>query len=314
MQSRDVLRVRGLRKSYGQTRALRGVDLAIAAGEILALLGPNGAGKTTLISIVAGLLRPDGGAVQVAGRDALAGRRQLRGLIGLAPQDLGICPEVTVQENLRFFGELAGVDGRTLRSRIDQVSEALGLTPFLRRSASVLSTGQKRRLHTALALLHRPLLLLLDEPTVGADVHARLAILEVVRELARGGSAICYSTHYLPEVEALDASVAILEEGAIIARGRVRDLVARESRATVEMTFEGTPPAVSLAGEVTVRGSVLRILTREAPAETIAAALGKLGEASGRLRGVEVMRPSLESVYLQLTGRRSVEDGDRVAS
>jgi ABC-2 type transport system ATP-binding protein len=310
MPAGAVLCVQDLRKYYGQTQALRGVDLTIAPGEILALLGPNGAGKTTLVSIVAGLLRPDGGAVHVAGHDALAGRRQLRGLIGLAPQDLGICPEVTVLENLRFFGELSGVDRRALRSRIDQVSEALGLTPFLDRIASVLSIGQKRRLHTALALLHEPRLLLLDEPTVGADVHARVAILDVVRDRAREGTAICYSTHYLPEVEALDASVAILEQGTIIARGRVRDLVSSASQATIEMTFEGTPPAVSLAGDVTVHGSVLRILTREEPAETIVAALGELGEASGRLRGVEVIRPSLESVYLQLTGRRSVEERD----
>jgi ABC-type multidrug transport system ATPase subunit len=312
-----VLCASRLTKSYGAVKALRGADLTVAAGEIVGLLGPNGAGKTTLISVIAGLLRPDDGSVHIDGQDALRGPRQVRGLVGLAPQELGICQAVTVRENLLFFGELSGVRRRTLDRRIDEVSEALGLTALLPRRAGTLSIGQQRRLHTAAALLHRPPLLLLDEPTVGADIHARLAILDVVRRLAQDGCAVCYSTHYLPEVEELQASVAILESGVVIAHGEVRDLVSAEECCTVEMTFDGpapmTWPARVTADEVTTRGSMLRIRTRGEPGQAIAAVLADGGTESARLRGVDVIRPSLESVYLRLTGHRSPADTDQPA-
>lgn len=311
-----VLSVADVRKSYGTTPALRGVSLDISAGEIVGLLGPNGAGKTTLISVVAGLVRPDAGSVRVAGVDALRHRERLRGLLGLAPQELGICPETTVSENLTFFGQLSGMHGGPLRMRIDEVSEALGLTPLLRRPARALSVGQQRRLHTAAALLHRPPLLLLDEPTVGADVHARIAILDVVRRLAEERSAICYSTHYLPEVEELEASIAVLEHGTIIVKAPVRELVSAQRGCTIEMTFDGPPPTVDVEDDVTALGSTLRITTQREPGAAIATVLAQLTDAA-RLRGVEILRPSLESVYLGLTGHRydargagTVEAGD----
>jgi len=298
-----MLEAAGLYKAYGGVEALRGVDLTIRPGEVVALLGHNGAGKTTFVSIVAGLRRPDAGSVVVSGIDVARRPYDVRQYIGLAPQDLGIYPVVTVRENLVLFGELAGLTGRQLASRIDDLAEALELTELLARSAATLSGGEKRRLHTAIALLHRPPLLLLDEPTTGSDVRTRLNLLEVVRNLAADGSAVCYCTHYLAEVEALGASVAILERGRLIASGLVADLIARHGSASVEMCFEGPAPQISLDGATVVSDSVLRISAPD-PTAAAATALAALGTAASRLQSIDIIHPSLESVYLELTGRR----------
>jgi ABC-2 type transport system ATP-binding protein len=312
-----VLRVGGLRKAYGEVVALDGVDLEIGEGEICALLGPNGAGKTTLVSIIVGLRHADDGEVWVGEVDAVHDVARARALIGIAPQELGIYPGLTVRENLVFFGELNGVRGRDLITRIEVVAEALELGDLLDRTAQTLSGGEKRRVHTGNALLHRPPLLLLDEPTTGVDVRTRAHLLEAVRALAaEHGTAICYSTHYLPEVDALGASVAILERGKIIARGSVADLVGKHGGAAVELTFDGAPPTVVTDRRTDVDGSILRVFSED-PGVEAATLLSGLGADAHRLRSVEIVAPSLESVFLALTGRRyesGEEVGDVVAS
>ena len=300
-----VLEARGVTKSYGELEVLKGVDLEIEPGEIVGLLGPNGAGKTTFVSIVAGLRDADGGSVTVDGVDALGRPADARRRLGLAPQDLGIYATLSVRANLRYFGEIAGLRGRALDSRVEEVAEALSLTPILDRSAGNLSGGQQRRLHTGMALLHRPPLLILDEPTVGADIRTRQEILDLVKKLASEGRAVCYSTHYLPEIEELGASVAILEGGRIIARGSIAELIARHSSTAVELHFDGAPPELSLDGPVTREGNVLRLVTSD-PGAAAAAAVGRLGADVNRLRDVEIIQPSLDSVYLALTERRYV--------
>jgi ABC-2 type transport system ATP-binding protein len=297
-----VLHVEDLRKSYGPVTALQGVDLDVARGEIVSLLGPNGAGKTTLVSIVAGLRRADAGVVLVDGRDASSRSVEVRRCIGLAPQELGLYPVVSVRNNLLLFGRLAGMRGQTLRGRIDEVAEALDITDLLDRQGGTLSGGQKRRVHTAIALLHRPPLLLLDEATTGADVETRANILDLVRGLAEEGSAILYSTHYLQEVEDLGATVALLDQGRVIARGPVDELIAAHASPLVELTFHGDVPSVD--GQGTVDGSRLRLKTVD-PAATLAEILPRL--PAGSLDTVEIVRPSLEAVYLALTGRRYQE-------
>jgi len=162
-----TLEVAGLRKSYGVTVALDGVDLVVEPGSIVGLLGRNGAGKTTLVSVIAGLLRADAGTVRVAGIDVVRDARRARACIGLAPQETGVYLPLSVRDNLRFFGGLSDLRGRVLRTRIDDVASALLLEPLLDRRARDLSGGERRRLHTAIALLHRPRLVLLDEPTTG---------------------------------------------------------------------------------------------------------------------------------------------------
>src|SRR3974390_2509875 len=198
-----VLEIAGVSKSYGSRQALHDIDLTVAPGQIVGLLGPNGAGKTTLLSIVAGLLRADAGSVRVngldVGRDALRAQRSL----GFAPQTTGLYEPLTVEENLRFFGELAGLRRRQLDRRIAEVCEALLLEVLRSRQCRQLSGGEKRRAHTAVALISQPPLLMLDEPTVGADIETRMALIGLVQELAAGGTAVLYTTHYFPEVESL---------------------------------------------------------------------------------------------------------------
>jgi ABC-2 type transport system ATP-binding protein len=203
------------------------------------------------------------------GLNALVHSVEVRRRIGLAPQDLGVYPVVSVRHNFLLFGRLAGLGPRELQAGIDEVAEALDITDLLDRKVGELSGGQKRRVHTAIALLHKPPLLLLDEATTGADVETRGHILELVRGLASEGSALLYSTHYLQEVEDLGATVALLDDGRVIARGPVDDLIAAHAVPVVELIFEGNIPTVSVNGQETIDGNHLRVPTND-PAQTLA--------------------------------------------
>jgi len=212
-----------------------------------------------------------------------------------------------VRDNLRFFAGLAGMGRAEAKARIEELALALGLEELLDRRASQLSGGEKRRVHTAIALLHRPALVLLDEPTTGADVRTRAQILDLVRGLARDGSAVVYSTHYLQEIETLHADVAFLDRGRIVARGNLAELVDRHGTSSLELTFVGSvPPAARVDGAV-VDGATVRIPAAD-PAARAAQLIPKLGADTGALRSIEILRPSLESVYLAVTGRKYEAD------
>jgi ABC-2 type transport system ATP-binding protein len=305
--TRPTLEVDGVRKSYGSTVALDGVDLTVEPGAIVGLLGPNGAGKTSLVSIVAGLRRPDAGTVHVAGIDVVRNPHAAHAHIGLAPQETGVYFALTVRDHLHFFGGLAGLRGRDLANRIDETADALGLSELLRRRTNDLSGGERRRVHTAIALVNRPPLVLLDEPTTGADVRTRADLLDLVRRLAREeGSAVVYSTHYLHEIEELDAYVAFIDRGRIVGRGGVTDLIRDHGTSALELSFDGPVPAAARVDGAVVDGDVVRIPTPD-PARAAAELLPKL-ENGVALRGIEVVRPSLEAVFLSVTGRRYDRD------
>lgn len=293
-----MLAIEGLRKAYGHRPVLTGVDLDVGEGEICGLLGPNGAGKTTLVSIVAGLRSADAGSIRVDGVDALRERRRVRVRMGIAPQGLGVYPTLTARANLTFFGGLNGVHGGRLRRRIAEVAEAMSLTHLLDRRVAELSGGEQRRLHTAAAMLHRPRLLFLDEPTVGADVVTRARLLAQVARLAADGCTVVYATHYLAEVEEMGATVAILDGGRIVERGSFTEVVARHGVSSAELEFEGDAPL--LAGW-TRDGSRLRRAADD-PALAVGSAIASLaGDASG-LRTVRIVPASLEAAYLAVTG------------
>lgn len=301
-----MLTVQGVRKSFGPVEALRGVDLVIRPGEVVGLLGPNGAGKTTLVSVVAGLLRPDAGAVSVGGIDMLGDPRRARGQLGVAPQDTGVYPGLTVHENLLLFGELAGLRGQRLRTAIAETAEAMLLVDVLSRKPKTLSGGVKRRLHTAIALLGRPPVLLLDEPTVGADIQTRSQLISTIRDVAAEGTAVLYSTHYLNEIEELSAAVVILVEGRVVATGGAAELVNASASAIVELSFAtGIPTGVlerlaEVETIVTSESDLVRISSTN-PSETAARVLVRLGEDGQRLTGLRVLEPTLEDVVLALT-------------
>ena len=214
---------------------------------------------------------------------------------------------VSVRENLELFTRLAGYSGPAVRARLEEVAEVVELTHLLDRQARHLSGGEQRRLHTAMALVNRPKVLMLDEPTTGVDIATRARLLDAIVTLtAAEGCAVLYSTHYLPEIEELGATVAILDHGRILARGPLDDLVDQHGSGLVELTFDG--PAPSVPGAV-VDGSIARIAT-ERPGPEAARVVGSLGADSERLVSVDLSRPSLETVFLAVTGRAYSSDVD----
>lgn len=311
------LEVSGLSKAYGsgpeRIQALDGVSFSVAPGEVVALVGNNGAGKSTLMSIVAGLLACDAGTVHVMGHETTAGRGSPTRHLGLAPQEESVYPTLTVRRNLVYFGRLAGLGAEGLDERLEELASELLLEDLLERRARDLSGGQRRRLHTALALMHSPEVLLLDEPTVGVDLDARMQLLGFVRDTADAGAAVLYSTHQMGEVEQIATRAVILHRGRVLAQGRVEDLVGLHAATSAELRFAsrhvempvtgpGSPEAVhrTRSGDTVVS---LRLEDEQVPvAELVAALPEHLQEV---LVSVEVHRPSFERAYLSLV--RAVE-------
>jgi ABC-2 type transport system ATP-binding protein len=306
-----VLVATGVAKSYGDVAALKGVDLAVDGGQIVALLGRNGAGKTTLLSVIAGLVAADGGTVEIDGIDALADLDATSRLVGIAPQETGIYPVLSVRENLEFFADLAGVPRSQRTARAESVAEQLGLADLLTRRGNQLSGGEARRLHTACALVHQPKLLMLDEPTVGADVATRQQLIESVKAMADDGAAVLYTTHYLPEVEALDADIVIIDDGLLQARGTRAELIADHHLGGLRFTVQGrvddptlAPIIAELAPLSTGAADGDSFECRVGPEVDMPSLLARFGSQAERLLSVERDQPDLESVFLAVTGRQ----------
>ncbi|WP_208693241.1 ABC transporter ATP-binding protein [Streptomyces sp. CB01881] len=291
---------------------LRGLTLSADRGEVLAVLGPNGAGKTTLMSVIAGLLRPDGGSVQVLGTDVAGGAKALRGRLGLAGQEIAVYPVHTVEENLRFFGSLGGLRGRELTESVDGLIDALELTGQRGQRAAELSGGQQRRLHAGCALVHRPEVVLLDEPTAGADPQTRLRLLEVVQRQAARGTLVVYTTHYLAEVEELRARVVVLAGGRIVADGTVDGLIAENTRSELALRFDGEPPEIIWPGARVLADTVFLPTAR--PAVDIVKALEAVAGHRERLQGVEIARADLERAYFNILAGEASHDTSPVTA
>jgi ABC-2 type transport system ATP-binding protein len=310
MEEAPVLRAQGLVKRFGGTTAVDGVDLLVGAGETVGLIGPNGAGKTTAISMIAGLLPPDAGTVDVAGlsmaRQPLAAKRHL----GLVPQDLAIYPELSARENLRFFGRLQGMRGAGLTARVGEVLELVGLADRATGPTKAYSGGMKRRLNIGIGLLHHPTLLILDEPTVGVDPQSRNAILESVEGLTTEGMAVLYTTHYMEEAERLCDRIVIIDAGRVQAQGTRDQLVELTGEVdTITLAGSGDLGAATEAVQrlgpvqrVARDGAALRLTVRGAPT-AIAGIVTAAGAAGMSLSDVQIHRPDLEAVFLHLTGK-----------
>jgi ABC-2 type transport system ATP-binding protein len=305
-----VLEARGLVKRFDELVAVNDVSFAIQEGETFGLLGPNGAGKTTSISMVAGLLEPDAGEIEVAGTRIRTNSTEGKGSIGLVPQDLAIYPDLTAAENLRFFGKLYGMPADGLARRVDQVLELIGLNERRDDRTKDYSGGMKRRLNIGIGLLHEPQLLILDEPTVGVDPQSRNAILESVEGLSRQGMAVLYTTHYMEEAERLCDRVAIIDEGVIQAEGTRRDLVAligEKDRISVSASgdlAEVARIATGLTGVFSASPSDHSVEVLVADASTLLPDLMACFSSEGAtITGVQVVEPNLESVFLHLTGK-----------
>ena len=309
-RNEDVLRVESLVKRFGQLTAVDGVSFHIAPGETYGLLGPNGAGKTTAISMISGLLAGDGGTITVCGHEMTPSAIEPKRYLGLVPQDLAIYPELSARENLDVFGKLQGLRGSELSGRVDEVLALIGLTDRAKDATKEYSGGMKRRLNIGIGLLHRPTLLILDEPTVGVDPQSRNAILESVEALSGEGMAVLYTTHYMEEAERLCDRIGIIDSGRLQAEG-TRDELIRLTGGVDHIRLRGSGDLAAARAALQEVPGVERVdvdrqtltLTARNAATLVAEVVGCAAQAGVALSDVEITRPDLESVFLHLTGK-----------
>ncbi len=308
--SLPVLECSHLVKSFASRKAVNDISFHIDQGECYGMLGPNGAGKTTTISIACGLLQKDSGEVKVNGKELNHKSILPKRDIGYVPQDLALYPELSASDNLRFFGKLYGLSGRDLEGRINETLETVGLIDRRDDRIESFSGGMKRRANIAAGLLHKPSLLVLDEPTVGVDPQSRNAILEAVQLLSNEGMAVLYTTHYMEEAERLCDRVGIIDKGQIVAEGTRRELVEQlgsldRIRISVSgMHREGAEVLRKLQGvqEVIEIGDEIEVLIPQARLK-LPSVIEALIENHLPLTSLEVVEPNLEAVFLALTGR-----------
>ena len=299
-----ALRVDALVKSYGATAAVTGVSLEIPAGACFGLLGPNGAGKSTLIRSIVGRVRPDSGSVSIFGH--AVGSAAARAELGWVPQELALYPLLTCRENLQAFGHYQGLSGRKLDDAIAWCLEWASLADRAKSPVKTLSGGMKRRLNMAAGLIHRPRLVLLDEPTVGVDPQSRNRIFEMVEALRIEGATMIYTTHYMEEAERLCDTIAIIDHGQIIALGSKEALVAQAFGTRSSVVMHLAAGKVDLGTWAAAHGGTAQenavLVSLERPAD-----ISVLLEAAARDRlevlDVTLQRPNLESVFLHLTGK-----------
>jgi len=304
MEFGTALEVDGLVKRFGDLTAVDGVSLAVRAGECLGLLGPNGAGKSTLIRSMVGRVNADSGRVTVMGK--AAGSTEARMALGWVPQELSIYPRITCRENLGSFGRYYGLKGQELKGAIAWCLNWAALEEKQDDVAKTLSGGMKRRLNMAAGMIHRPKVVLFDEPTVGVDPQSRNRIFEMIEALRDAGTAIVYTTHYMEEAERLCDRIAIIDHGKIIAEGTNEELVERTfgKRSQVLTRFAGQTAAIEAWAERhggRVKGETAEFTIEQAG--EIAPLLDDATKAGLELEDLTLRRPNLESVFLHLTGR-----------
>ncbi len=298
--------VQGVHKRYGNVHALRGVDLEIGRGEFFGLLGPNGAGKSTLINILAGLARLDAGSVQVLGHDVVRDYRAARRALGVVPQELVYDPFFTVREALRLQAGYFGL-GREAHGWIEELMQALGLADKAGANLRTLSGGMKRRVLIAQALVHKPGVVVLDEPTAGVDVELRQQLWQFIRRLHADGHTIVLTTHYLEEAESLCGRIAILDRGSVIALDSKEGMLARGiQRLTLtvhtEQPLERLAPA--LEAKLKQRAGTELVFQLDRGRDSIAAVLDALRVHGATITDLHTERPDLEDVFLELTRRQ----------
>jgi ABC-2 type transport system ATP-binding protein len=306
----DAIFVEGLEKSYGSVRALRGVDFAARTGSVLGLLGPNGAGKTTVVRILATLLKPDAGVARVAGLDAVREAAQLRAKIGLAGQYAAVDENLTGFENLEMVGRLYHMSGAESRGRANELLEHFELTDAAKRPAKTYSGGMRRRLDLAAALIVRPPVLFLDEPTTGLDPRSRIGMWETIEARVAGGTTVLLTTQYLDEADRLADQIVVVDQGTVIAEGTSDELKSRVGGERLEVTLGDPTQAdtaidalASIAGDEppACPANVLSMPMRR-DRGGIAEAVRRLDDAGVGIDDIALRRPTLDDVFMSLTG------------
>ncbi len=308
----SILEVKNLVKKFGDFAAVKGISFDIKEGEIFSLLGPNGAGKTTTISMLSTLYIPTSGEATIGGHSITREPMAVRNLIGVVPQDLALYEDLTARENLVFWGQMYGLSGRTLTTRVDEVLEQIGLTEKARQRVKTYSGGMKRRVNIGVGLLHKPRLLFMDEPTVGIDPQSRRAILDSVKDLNKNGMTVLYTTHYMEEAAELSDRVGIIDHGELIALGTQAELTKQvgEMETLILHVGENDDPE-RLATAIRTLQGVMRadvsdhtvtVIVPEAE-EALAPAVSRANELGIKIHSVDMREPNLEAVFLHLTGR-----------
>lgn len=308
----SILEVKDLKKNYGDFAAVKGITFDIKEGEIFSLLGPNGAGKTTTISMLSTLYTPTAGDATIGGHSVTKDPMAVKRVIGVVPQELALYEDLTARENLVFWGQMYGLSGKSLNSRVDEVLEQIGLVDKAKNKVKTYSGGMKRRVNIGVGLLHKPRLLFMDEPTVGIDPQSRRAILDTVKDLNKMGMTVLYTTHYMEEAAELSNRVGIIDHGELIALGTQKELTKQvghtdtlilhigendDPHALAESlkNLDGILEASTIHGEVSV-------ITPDAEG-VLAAVVGAANERGIKIRSIDIREPNLEAVFLHLTGR-----------
>jgi ABC-2 type transport system ATP-binding protein len=310
MNNGSAIEAQHLRKNFGDLQAVQDVTFTAQAGEILSLLGPNGAGKSTTISMLSGLLEPTDGEAFVMGHSIRREPMAAKAALGVVPQDIALYPDLTARENLNFWGKMYGMRGGALKQRVDEVLDVIGLKDRQHHRVGTFSGGMKRRVNIGVALLHKPKVVIMDEPTVGIDPQSRRHILDNVKELNRQGMTVLYTTHYMEEAEELSHHIAIVDKGSVIAYG-TRDellkLVGQQTRIDLTLNVE----AGRVLNEWQAVDGVSRVYAEDGKVTALVndsnLVLPRLFEsaskAGARITSVDIQEPNLEAVFLHLTGR-----------
>ncbi|HLE91096.1 MAG TPA: ABC transporter ATP-binding protein [Anaerolineales bacterium] len=306
----NAIEVRNLRKSFGDFQAVQDASFNADAGEVLSLLGPNGAGKSTTISMLSGLLMPTDGDASIMGHSVTKEPEAAKASLGVVPQDIALYLDLSARENLVFWGKMYGLRGAVLKSRFDEVLEVIGLADRQKDHVGKFSGGMKRRVNIGAALLHKPDVIIMDEPTVGIDPQSRRHILDNVKELNQQGMTVLYTTHYMEEAAELSHHIAIMDKGKVIAYGTHDELIKMVGEQTrIDVTLNAEAEKILDAWRATE--GVARIDSTDGKITALVddsnRVLPRLFDAASkhgvRITSVDIQEPNLETVFLHLTGR-----------
>ena len=310
MDSQKLLQIQNLSKSYGETPALDRFSLDMERGEVLGLLGPNGAGKTTLISILSGTLQGFSGSVAFQGKN-LFSDRSLKNRLGIVPQDMAFYEELSAMDNLLFWGGLYDISRSELKRRAEELLKSVELSDRAKEPVKRFSGGMKRRLNVAIGLLHSPDLLLLDEPTVGIDVQAKVSILEIIKRVGREGTAVIFTTHQLAEVEETCSRIAIMDHGRILAQGTLDELIKTIGEKVIvrvegEFSLSSFSEAIgSLADDgvelISAADDIVSLGVDDT--DRIPKVMERLFSNNVQISDLKIHSPNLETVFLRFTGK-----------
>ena len=310
----EIVQVQGLVKRYmpANVLAVKGVTFNIHEGEIFSLLGPNGAGKTTTISMLSGLLPPTQGDAIIGGHSIAKEPLAVKRIMGVVPQEIALYETLSARENLLFWGRLYGMGGASLKERVEEVLEQIGLVERAKDQIRTYSGGMKRRVNIGVGLLHKPRIVYMDEPTVGIDPQSRRNILDMVKDLNRQGMTVLYTTHYMEEAQELSDRVGIMDHGELIALGTQRELMELVGEhETLRLHLSEGDPMAAIAGRIAALPDVIKaseadhelvVMVPEAD-DALAPVITAAGEAGAHVRSVDIEEPNLEAVFLHLTGR-----------